>query len=361
MAGRRRRGTASRGPDRGALYRFLAFALVTGFLTVAIGNQILGASLADRYTLTATFDDVTGLLTGDQVKVSGAPVGKVTEIGVAGGRAVVEMEVDRAVRVPVDSTAAVRWRNMAGQRMVYLIPGREQTMLGDGARVRHTQSVVDLSEVVNSLGPLTRSLDPQQLNKVLNAFAQSLDGNSGNVNLMIGNLEGLLQTFSTRKTAITQMTRDFKTVSDAVAQRDRQIAQSIDNLQELTEVFARNDELLQSAVLEISGVTTSLNQVLGGNEVQLGRIIRNLTEFTDTARLNLNQLEKLVQNLPLALRQLFAAANGGHFLRTNVICLNLSPGECPWKMEFPSGNNGSGASQQELKRLEQILKGQGAG
>src|SRR4051794_14935904 len=115
-----RRRSSGRGPARGALVKFAVFAAVTVLLTLFIGGQIMGTSFHDRYPLVATFDDVTGLLPGDQVKVAGAPVGRVSSIKVKNGRAEVRMEVDRGVRLPADSTAAVRWRNLIGQRMIYL-------------------------------------------------------------------------------------------------------------------------------------------------------------------------------------------------------------------------------------------------
>jgi phospholipid/cholesterol/gamma-HCH transport system substrate-binding protein len=354
------RSKKGRGPDRGALIRFIAFAAVTVLLTLFIAGQIMGTSFSDRYRLTATFDDVTGLLDGDQVKVAGTPVGRVDGIKVKNGRAEVKMRIDRSVRLPADSTAAVRWRNLIGQRMIYLEPGRRQTMLGDGAFVPHTRSVVDLGEIVNSLGPLTRSLDPNQINKILNAFATMLDGNEGNINAMIQNLDGLLQTFAQRKQVIERMTRDYATVTDAVAQRDRQIAASVDNLADLTDLFAKNSRLLEDAVVQISGVTTNLNQVLGGNEEQLGRIIHNLARFTETARKNIDELERMVQKLPLTLRELFAAGNGGNFTRVNALCINVVQGPCPFPMRMPPQDPREKANQpspKDLAKLESMLRG----
>jgi phospholipid/cholesterol/gamma-HCH transport system substrate-binding protein len=326
---------SGQGPGRGALVKFAAFAAVTVLLTLFIAGQIMGTSLHDRYPLVATFDDVTGLLPGDQVKVAGAPVGRVASIKVSGGRAEVRMAVDKTVRLPADSTAAVRWRNLIGQRMIYLEPGRSRALLGDGARVSHTRSVVDLGEIVNSLGPLTRSLDPAQINQILTAFATMLDGNEGNVDLIIQNLDGLLRTFAARRQVLARMTKDYATVSDAIAQRDRQIAQSVDNLASLTDVFAKNRTVLDDALVQISGVTTNINQILDGNQAQLARIIRNLARFTETARLNIDQMERMVQNLPLTLRDLFSAANGGHFNRTNALCFGVVQGPCPFPMRLP--------------------------
>ncbi|TDD84200.1 MCE family protein [Actinomadura rubrisoli] len=353
------RGKAARGPDRATILKFLVFVALTGLLTFYIGQQILGTSFADRYTLTATFDDVTGLLEGDAVKVAGAPVGQVKSIKVVRGKAVVRMAVDTGVRVPDDSTAAIRWRNVMGQRVVYLEPGKNPGRLGDGDRVPKTRSVVDLGAIVNSLGPLTRNLDPNQLNKILFAFSQALDGNERNTSLLTDNFDLLLRTFAARKKTIKGMIDDYETVTDAIATRDRQIAASVDNLESLTKVFANNHKLLDNAVVQISGVTTNLNQVLGGNDAQLARIIDNLGRFSGTFRLNVDQLEKMVQTLPLTLRQLFASANGGNFLRTNALCLNLVQGPCPFPMQLPKAPGTQQPGKTDLAKLKAMLGGGG--
>ncbi|POM25041.1 mce related protein [Actinomadura rubteroloni] len=349
-----------RGPAYSVVAKFAVFVVVTGLLTFFIGQQILGTSFRDRYRVTAVFDDVTGLMTGDAVKVAGTPAGQVKSIKVVRGKAVVALAVDKEVRLPDDSTAAIRWRNVMGQRVVYLEPGRSTSMLHDGSRVPHTRSVVDLGDVVNSLGPLTRNLDPNQLNKILFAFAQALDGNEQNLSLLTDSLDGLLQTFAARRSTISGMIDDYETVSAAVAARDRQIAASVDNLAELAKVFADNRKLLESAIVQVGGVTTNLDRVLGGNDAELARIVDNLAKFSGTFRINVDQLERMVQGLPLTLRQLFSAANGGHYLRTDALCLNIVPGPCPFPMSLPPGPGqkaGSPPEPADLAKLKAMLTG----
>ena len=114
-----------------------------------------------------------------------------------------------------------------GQRVIYLEPGTSPAKLGNGARVPHTRSVVDLGEILNNLGPLTQSLDPNQLNKILFSFSQALDGNEQNIALLTDNLDALLQTFEARRDTIKGMIDNYETVSDAIAKRDTQIAASV--------------------------------------------------------------------------------------------------------------------------------------
>ncbi len=65
--------------------KFGAFVVVclafTSYLAFTIGNLDIRDPLGrNAYSVTATFDDVTGLLVNDNVKVAGVVVGKVTSL-----------------------------------------------------------------------------------------------------------------------------------------------------------------------------------------------------------------------------------------------------------------------------------------
>src|SRR5436305_13629742 len=88
-------------------------SLFTAYLAFTIGNIHL---FQHSYKLTATFDDATGLLKDDNVKVAGVVVGKVSSVKIDQGRATVEFSVKDSVKVPTDSQAALRWGNLIGPR-----------------------------------------------------------------------------------------------------------------------------------------------------------------------------------------------------------------------------------------------------
>lgn len=336
------RGTLGRhGPAPATLVKVVVFTILASFLTYYIGAQIVGTRFGDRYELRASFDDVGGLVANDLVKVSGAPVGKVTGVRVVRGRAEVTMTVDRGVRLPADSTAEIRWRNLVGQRMIYLMPGNAQSgqWLGNGSRITATKAVVDLGEIVNTLGPLTRNLDPAQLNKILQAVAQMLDGNSDSLNLMTVDLQHVVQTFADRKDQLTSILDSYSTLTNVAVKRDGQISQMIDDLVAISEAFAGNADLLGSASGELAQVSRTLDQVIGGNQRELDRAIANLDAFARTATTNVDRLETIIQGLPPALRSLFTVVNGGHYLRVNAMCLNVVQGSCPTPMRLPGPEN----------------------
>ncbi|MET8334823.1 MlaD family protein [Streptosporangium canum] len=320
---------------RWTLAKFVVFLLVTATLIVLIGAQIARVNVGDTYSLVATFDDVSGLHEGDQVKIAGAPVGQVDSIEVVDGRAEVVLSVQAAVRVPSDSSAAVRWRNTIGQRVIYLVPGTAADTLGDGARVKLTSSVVDIGELVSDLGPLTRSLDPDQINQLLTAAGEALDGNQENIPKLVDNLNDLTTTVADRKEIIQGLLEDYATVTGVVARRDRQISQLVDNLVALTGAFARNRELVDDALVELSTTVRVNNQVLGRNSREFGRVVDSMTRLTGGIRRNIGSVEKVLNTITPPLRRSFQVTGRGHFVTTAVPCLALGPQPCPYPMSAP--------------------------
>lgn len=334
-------GSAEQIQRRWTLGKFVVFLLVTGTLIVLIGAQIARVSVGDSYGLVATFDDVAGLHEGDQVKIAGAPVGQVGTIEVVAGRAQVTLDVRTDVRVPSDSSAAIRWRNAIGQRVVYLEPGTAKDMLGDGARVSRTSSVVDIGALVGDLGPLTRSLDPEQINQLLTAAGEALDGNQENIPQLVDNLDDLTGTIAERKKVIQGLLEDYATVTDVVARRDRQIAQLVDNLVTLTGAFARNRKLVDDALVELSTMVRVNDRVIGANSRDLGRVVDNLTGLTGGIRRNLGDIETLLASLPKPLERSFQVTGQGEFVTAYVPCFALGPLPCPYPMKSPPPLRGS--------------------
>lgn len=344
--GTRRRSGRRGGPDPKAAFQFGVFAVLTVALTVYMALRIVGASFQSSYPLVAEFDDVSGLKSGDLVKVDGAPVGQVGGVKVVRGRAVVTMSVRDDIKMPVDSTAVIRWHNLIGQREVYLQPGQSGDILRHGGHLAHTQSTVDLGTVINSLGPLTGSLDPREINQILQAFATALNGNQGNINQITDNLRTLLSTFGARTATIDQMIRDYKTVTDAVTARDAEIAATVQNLVTLTQAFSTGSGTLNNALIQLRQFTGNLQSTVGGNDQQLGQIVGSTRDLLEIAHKKVTVLHGIINGLPTALQALLTTLDGGHFTRTALVCLNINQftAQCPFPATLPPPAAGGGGS-----------------
>jgi len=268
------------------------------------------------------------------VKLAGVGVGEVTGIDVERGRAVVRFAVDRDVALPDDTTVAVRWRNLIGQRYLSLEPGESTTMLADGDTVERSHDVVDLGRLVNQLAPLARSVAPDDLNRILTTLVQAFDGNAASFDALFADLTSVLDALAERDETIGQMLADYATVSDALASRDEQIQAMVSNLVEIAATFADNETLLDDALRQLSSFSSGLDTLLTTNAAEFGASLDSLAVLTGTAAANVDDLETALQGLPHMFETLLPAVNRGEWLRVNVLCLVLVPGPCPSPMSF---------------------------
>ena len=316
---------------RSTLLRLAVFFAVTGTLTFLIGTQIARISFSGGYPIVAVFDDATGLIDGDVVKIAGAPVGQVDSVKVEKGKAVVTLTVQDKFRVPADSEVAIRWRNAIGQRVVYLIPGTSAEKIKDNARITRTRSVVDIGELVDQLAPLAKSLDPEQLNQILTSIYLALDGNKQNVTQLISNVDQLASTISARRTTLSQMLESYTTVTGVIARRDDQIRQMTDNLVEMSDAFVRNRKLIDNSLVELGRMFETSDKLLTGNSEQLRQVIAGLSIVAEGVDKNSKSITNVLDLAGPKLQRMFTVFNDGEFAKGQIACLTLVEQQsCPY-------------------------------
>ncbi len=309
-------------------------SVITIALVFSIGNvQSLRVGpvqlLDDSYRLSATFDDVTGLLINDNVKVAGVRVGKVTGIQVVEGRAKVTFRVKDGLKLPTDTEATVRWRNLLGQRYLYLYPGTSSTALRPGGTIKTTTSVVDLGELLNRLGPIVAAIEPAKVNEFLDTIVGALNGNEAKIGQSIDNLAKLAKTLGERDQAIGRLIENIDTVAAAVGDRDREIREVLDNLVLITKTFNDNVDVLDRAVVEIANYNGHLAAILRNNRTQIDSILTNLTTVVATVGEKLPTVEHIVAGLDDAALRLANVSQYGEWLDQSILCLKVGYAPAP--------------------------------
>ena len=306
---------------KGTIAKFLAFILVcsgfTAYLVFTIGNVRL---FTNDYSLSATFDDVTGLLPNDNVKVAGVVVGKVTAVKVEEGRAKVTFSLREKVKMPTDSVAAIRWRNLLGQRYVYLYPGTASTALRSGGVIKETRPVVDLGELFNRLGPIVKAIDPQEVNTFLDAVVGALDGNEAKVSQALDDLAKVASTLGERDAAIGRLVTNLDTVAGTINDRDREIRIILDNLVAISATFSQNTGVLDEAVTELGRFSDNFGGLLQDNRGHIDSLLTNLTTITETLKGKLPNLDVALASLDELGAALFRASRYGEWLNQTIYC-----------------------------------------
>jgi phospholipid/cholesterol/gamma-HCH transport system substrate-binding protein len=135
-----------------ALIGLLVVLLAAGFVAFAWARTGAGEG-NDGAVLTARFPNIGGVTLGTDVKMSGVKVGKVVglELDPTSYQAVLRLSVDRGLRLPVDSSAAVTSEGLLGGNYVALTPGAEADMLKDGGEIIETSGAPDLMGLIGSV------------------------------------------------------------------------------------------------------------------------------------------------------------------------------------------------------------------
>ena len=99
---------------------------------VLVGARRLEAAAGRRTTYTADFANASGISAGDDVRVAGIDVGKVTGVRLERGVVHVEFTAEKGVAVARTARAEIKLATILGQHYLDLVPGKGDRLDGGG-------------------------------------------------------------------------------------------------------------------------------------------------------------------------------------------------------------------------------------
>jgi phospholipid/cholesterol/gamma-HCH transport system substrate-binding protein len=110
-------------------------------------------SISSGYVISASFDRIDGVGLGSDVKIGGVKVGSVSKITLSSETylVTVEMRLDKTVKIPRDTAAAITSEGLIGGKIVSLIPGGDKIMLKAGETLAYTQGSVSLESLIGKM------------------------------------------------------------------------------------------------------------------------------------------------------------------------------------------------------------------
>ncbi len=119
------------------------------FLFFAIGR--VDIRRIDGYKVTANFSKIGGLEVGSDVRISGIKVGSVlsTKLNQQDYTADVELSIDKNVRLPIDTVAAIADSGVMGDKYVRLEPGKSQAFLNHNGKLTDTKNYKSLEDNIS--------------------------------------------------------------------------------------------------------------------------------------------------------------------------------------------------------------------
>ncbi len=299
------------------LVKLLVFIVVTtlatGLLVVMVGNLTFGASKPYK----AEFVDATGVVKGDDVRVAGVKVGSVTDIEIIDRtRALVSFDVDSDVSVNLATHAAIRYRNLVGQRYISLSQQvGDTTPLEEDAviDVRNTSPALDLTVLFNGFKPLFQALSPDDINQLSFEIVQVFQGEGGTLESLLGHTASVTTTLADRDEVITDLIVNLDDVLDRIADRDSELSDLIISFKQLVKGLKQDRKPILDSLEQISALSEETASLVTGIRKPFTNDIKQLRRFADNVNRNKGELDRALQVLPIKLEKVGRTAIYGSY------------------------------------------------
>ena len=126
----------------------IVLAAAAGFVTLAYEAADIQGN--GGYEIIAEFGSTGGLSVGDDVRISGIKIGKVTDTNLNAQTfgATVTLSIDPSISLPADSAARIAASSLLGGNHVEILPGFEEDMIPSGGMIYDTRDPVNLTDLL---------------------------------------------------------------------------------------------------------------------------------------------------------------------------------------------------------------------
>ena len=329
------------------LIKLIVFLLITVVVTYVLAVTISNQSFGSVHSYKADFTDVTGLNEGDDVRIAGVRVGTVESIKILKRKndtsvAQVGFSVQKSRPLPVSITAAMRYRNLVGQRYIDVEPaaGGSTKVLKPGGTIPLTQTkpAVDLTVLFQGFQPLVQGLDPTQINQLSYEVIQTLQGEGGALVKLLTNLAGLTNALADKDQVIGSVIDNLSSVLKAVGERDNELSNLIVQLKNFVSGLAADRTTIGNSISGINNLATSTAGLLTQIRAPLKSDVKDLTGLAASLNKNSSTVQYVLDNLAPTVGGLIRTAQYGSWFNFYLCSLsgNLDIGSTTIKIPLTS-------------------------
>jgi phospholipid/cholesterol/gamma-HCH transport system substrate-binding protein len=346
------------------LVKLLVFSALCIALAVALVVRIGNIQLFTHdATYSAQLADASGLIPGDEVKISGVDVGRVQSVSVQRGHALVSFDVQPSVHLRSSTGAGLQWLDVIGQKVLYLYPGKSGGFLRPGATIPLANSVSDASvgALLNALGPFLQAIDPKEGNAFLTAVAGALNGNNAEVHSLISHAATVASGVGSVSGQLGSVIDNLDVVLSAIASHQGAVASLADNLSALSQSLAQHNSLLDDTVGNLGTVEHELANMLSTNRQNFDTIIASLKSVAANLDRHKRMLGIALHTLPAGLAPYQEISSYGQWFQIDTVFTCVANQEsCSYQQPThqPGSSSPAPASQGGgLQQLYQTLSG----
>ncbi|MFQ6398520.1 MCE family protein [Nocardia sp. KC 131] len=312
------------------LTKLIIFVLVTLFATTVLGLSIANYG-GGGTEFKARFTDVTSLNNGDEVRIAGVRVGKVTSVSIVDKRlAEVKFEVADRNWLPASTTATIRYRNLVGQRYIALEQGagEQGRKLNKGATIplENTRPALNLTTLFNGFRPLFHTLTADDVNKLSFEIIQVFQGEQGTIKDLVTSTASLTNKIADKDAVIGELVKSLTAVLETINQREDNFDQLIVNTEALVSGLAAERDTIGRSVSSLGKLASATSDLLVPTRPSLQGSIAGLNQLTGTINERKDDVNEVLHNLPIKMEKLGRVGSYGSWFQFYLCGIDLVVG-----------------------------------
>jgi phospholipid/cholesterol/gamma-HCH transport system substrate-binding protein len=301
------RSFRDRNPYAVGIISMLLIGAVTG-MAFLVGLLHL---LEHTYTMEGTFTEAAGLRGGDDVKVAGVKVGRVTHI-VADrhqGLVTVEWVVNHGVVIKDGAEADIALETLLGSKYIRIRDANHgdrviedmprakriipyQECGSDGLCIKRTTTPHDIFDITREATERIEATNNDRLNQLILQLGGITAGKRATVTDLIKGIGDVSTALTQRDGELATLLDRADTLSANLAAKDTRLVKLIDSSKLLLDFLVQRRQELSVALGEGSAAVQELSRVIHVNKVQLDTILDDLGPTLSTVDTNLPDLNR---------------------------------------------------------------------
>jgi phospholipid/cholesterol/gamma-HCH transport system substrate-binding protein len=285
-----------------------AFALVAIFAQLRFQEEV---------TYNASFSTVTGLESGNFVRIAGVEVGKVKHIEIQDdSTALVEFSADDSVILTEGSRVVIRYDNLIGGRYLSLEEGAGGTgklTPGDTIPMARTAPALDLDALIGGFRPLFRALEPDQVNALAGQLISAFQGQGPTIGSVLTQTAALTNTLADRDELIGEVVVNLNTVLGSLGDHSDEFGEAVDSLSELVHGLENRKQDISTGVAYANEAAASIAGLLDQTREPLKKVVAETDRTAGTVLADHEYFDDLLKTLPESYRVLGRQAIYGDF------------------------------------------------
>jgi phospholipid/cholesterol/gamma-HCH transport system substrate-binding protein len=285
--------------DRNPYAVGIVSVLLIGALTgIAFGVGLLHL-LEKTYKMEAVFTDAAGLRVGDDVKVAGVKVGRVTGIAVdrQHGQVEVDFVVNHGVEIHDGASAEIALETLLGAKFIRINDATAgDTNFEDMASdervipVERTKVPFDVFELTRIATEGIEELHTDQLNDFINQLADVTEGRRDSLTQLVTSIDDVSTAITSRDAQLDQLLERADALSQTLADKDQTLVELIDQSQAILDLIAQRRDDLATSLGEGADAVGQLASIISQHKAELDRMLSTLHPTLDTARAQLDDV-----------------------------------------------------------------------